>query len=169
MFDPNPRKYGNTKTIRDGIKFDSKTEADYYIYLKHQQAKGNVIEFDLQPELVLIPKHEYFGQNVQAMKYILDFKVTYKDESVEYIDIKGYGTDVSKNKLKHARFLNPGVKITWISYDKYRGWIEYDELQRLKREEEKRSVGHKVKAARKKPKPKRPYKPKRKINYPYPR
>lgn len=163
MFDPNPRKYGNTKTIRDGIKFDSKTEADYYIYLKHQQAKGNVIEFELQPELVLIPRFEYFGQNVQAMKYILDFKVTYKDESVEYIDIKGYGTDVSKNKLKHARYLNPGIKITWISYDNYLGWIDYEELRKLKREEEKRSVGHKIKATRKKPKPKR------KINYPYPR
>lgn len=49
-------KIAHKKTIVDGIKFDSKMESDYYVYLKAEKAAGRVKSFILQPEYILQPK-----------------------------------------------------------------------------------------------------------------
>lgn len=76
------------------------------------------------------------------MDYKLDFKVEYTDGTVEYVDIKGMATTDAKMKLKLARYFNQDKKITWISrslkYGDDFGWIEFDELQKRRREAKRR-------------------------------
>ncbi|MCC0650730.1 DUF1064 domain-containing protein, partial [Clostridioides sp. ZZV15-6598] len=54
-------KYNNKKTMIDGIKFDSKDEAEYYLYLKDKKAKGEIKDFGLQQKFELQPKFKKFG------------------------------------------------------------------------------------------------------------
>ena len=48
------RKYHNTKTVADGIKFDSKLEAERYEQLKILERAGVIRDLKLQPEYELI-------------------------------------------------------------------------------------------------------------------
>ena len=40
-------KYNAVKTTIDGIKFDSKKEAKYYLYLKDKLEKGEIYNLEL--------------------------------------------------------------------------------------------------------------------------
>ena len=135
-------KYNAKKTVVDGISFDSKAEAEYYIHLKYLQSINIVRSFYLQPVINIIPKFKYEGKTIRKMDYRLDFKVEYTDGTTEYIDIKGMATTDAKMKLKLARYFNQDKKITWISrslkYGDDFGWIEFDELQKRRREAKRR-------------------------------
>lgn len=135
-------KYNAKKTVVDGISFDSKAEAEYYLHLKHLQAINVVRSFYLQPVINIVPSFKYDGKTVRKMDYKLDFKVEYSDGTVEYVDIKGMATTDAKMKLKLVRYLNQDKKITWIcrslKHGNEYGWIEYDELQKKRREEKRR-------------------------------
>lgn len=135
-------KYNARKIEVDGIRFDSKAEADYYLYLKYLQSINEVRSFYLQPVINLLPSFKYNGKTIRKMDYRLDFKVEYMDGKVEYIDVKGMATTDAKMKLKIARYLNQDKTIKWISRS-YKhgddfGWAEYDELQRKRRLEKRR-------------------------------
>lgn len=135
-------KYNARKIEVDGIRFDSKAEADYYLYLKYLQSINEVRSFYLQPVINLLPSFKYNGKPIRKMDYRLDFKVEYMDGKIEYIDVKGMATTDAKMKLKIARYLNQDKTIKWISRS-YKhgddfGWVEYDELQRKRRLEKRR-------------------------------
>lgn len=135
-------KYNARKIEVDGIRFDSKAEADYYLYLKYLQSINEVRSFYLQPVINLLPSFKYNGKTIRKMDYRLDFKVEYMDGKIEYIDVKGMATTDAKMKLKIARYLNQDKTIKWISRS-YKhgddfGWVEYDELQRKRRLEKRR-------------------------------
>lgn len=93
-------KFNAKKTVFNGIKFDSKKEANYYAELLLRQKAGEIASIDRQPQFVLVPPYEHNGQKVRALKYIADFKVTYPDGTVEIIDVKGYKTKEYKLKKK---------------------------------------------------------------------
>lgn len=135
-------KYNARKTVVDGISFDSKAEAEYYKHLKYLQSINVVRSFYLQPVINIIPNFKYDGKTIRKMDYRLDFKVEYTDGTTEYIDIKGMATTDAKMKLKLARYFNQDKKITWISrslkYGDDFGWIEFDELQKKRREAKRR-------------------------------
>lgn len=74
-------KYGNQKVIVDEIKFDSKREARYYLYLKGLQNAGKIWNLQLQTKLdfKIDGKHIFY--------YKPDFE--YDDEfGHHYIDVK---------------------------------------------------------------------------------
>lgn len=75
-------KWNNTPTVRDGIRFDSKREADYYDQLKLEQTANEVLFFLMQVPIRL-PDGE---------KLRIDFQVFYADGSVRFIDVKGKPT-----------------------------------------------------------------------------
>lgn len=131
-------KYKAKKATVDGIEFDSKAEAKYYLYLKELEEKGEIISFHLQPEFVLQEAFEKDGKKFREIKYIADFKVHYKDGTVEVIDVKGYETPDFKIKRKLFEKKYP-YNLTLMKYvKKYGGWISTDEWKRLKRKEKKR-------------------------------
>ena len=65
-------KIFHNETTVDGIKFDSETEAKYYMYIRDNKEKLNIKEIELQPEFIL------------QQKYIL----TPDGKRIDYIDDK---------------------------------------------------------------------------------
>ena len=138
-------KKGRIRAIKkevDGIVFDSTMEANYYIYLKEEKRKGNVLDFELQPEFPLLDSYKKYGRTIRGIKYISDFLVTYADGSQKVIDVKGRETDDFKLKRKIFDYKYPDLTlqlITWV--EKTKQWVDYDELKktrsRIKREKTK--------------------------------
>lgn len=98
------RKYRNTPVVVDGIRFDSKREANFYIGLKARIASGEVEYFLRQ-----VPIHLPGGT-----KYVVDFQVHYSDaKKPEYVDVKGFQTKEFKIKLRAVEFHYP-INITLV-------------------------------------------------------
>ena len=75
-------KYNAQPTYRDGMRFDSKKEAEFYDMLKLQKESGFVVLFLRQSRFDL-PGN---------IKYTCDFQVFYSDGTVKFIDVKGFST-----------------------------------------------------------------------------
>ncbi len=153
-------KICHKKTIIDGITFDSKTEAEYYLYITKNKKKLNIKEIKLQPKFLLQEKYiirdndiyiynkdndkafkkmqkEYPGKTIQSIEYIADFKITYTDDHVDVIDIKGIKTTDFKLKEKMFNFKYPeygGLKCVAL----YKGeWMLWDEYKKRQKEDKK--------------------------------
>ena len=90
-------KFNAQQTIRDGYKFPSKKEAEFYNMLKTAQEGGYVLFFLRQ-----VPFH--LPGNVI---YRLDFMVFYTDGHVQCVDVKGVRTEQYKTKKKMVEALYP--------------------------------------------------------------
>lgn len=99
-------KYNAKKVEVDGIKFDSKVEAEYYLHLKEQVDTGEIQGFERQVKMTLQDSFYLEGVKgkIRAITYVVDFKITEKDGSITYIDVKGIETDVFK--MKRKMFMN---------------------------------------------------------------
>ena len=97
-------KYGNQKTVYNGMTFDSKREAAFCAELDMLKRASNkaekVISYECQVPFQII----HFEKKI--CKYIADFVVKYADGSEKIIDVKGVRTDVFKlkKKLVEAQF-----------------------------------------------------------------
>lgn len=104
-------KYGNVVTEYLGYTFHSKKEADYARTLdqmkRARKAEERVKEWFPQISLDIIVE----GKKI--CKYIADFMVEYADGHIEYIDVKGFRTDVYKIKKKLVEAIY-GIKIIEI-------------------------------------------------------
>ena len=92
-------KYGNKKTVVDGITFDSKAEARRYKELKLLERAGEIQGLKLQPVYVLQDKFCCKGKTYAAIKYIADFEYT-ENGKVIVEDVKGKRTEVFNIKQK---------------------------------------------------------------------
>jgi hypothetical protein len=101
-------KYGNKKTVVDGIKFDSKWESERYLYLKALERAGRCRNLELQVRFPL----EVNGQKICT--YIADFR--YELERGEGLwehiveDAKGVETPEFKIKKKLMKAIH-GIEI----------------------------------------------------------
>lgn len=122
-------KYRNSKTVVNGITFDSKMEAEYYRYLKMLE---NVTVFDiqLQPKFLLLPGYtDTEGKKQRPIYYKADFLVKYESGLVEVIDVKGVETEAFKLKKKmfESRY---DMKLKVVT--KYNGkWIELKDKTKI--------------------------------------
>jgi hypothetical protein len=133
-------KYNAKKIVVDGITFDSKDEAKYYVYLKKKKAKGEIENFELQPKFTLIPAFEYKGKKERPATYALDFLIYNLDGTETYVDVKGDSTPQGELKFKMLKHLHPDMDFRWISRSlKYSesGWIDFKELKKKRRESKK--------------------------------
>lgn len=83
-------KYRANKVEIDGIKYDSQKEGDYYNELKLRLKAGEIKGFCRQAEFILAPN----------LRYKADFIVFNNDGTAEIIDVKGFKTQVYKDKKK---------------------------------------------------------------------
>ncbi|WP_438967028.1 DUF1064 domain-containing protein [Flavobacterium sp.] len=83
-------KYRSKPSQWEGIKFHSKLERDYFIFLTHRKKKGEIIFFLRQIPFDLPGK----------TKYYVDYQVLEKDGTLRFIDIKGVETDTFKIKKR---------------------------------------------------------------------
>ncbi len=99
-------KYGSKKTFVDGIKFDSKKEAERFMELKLLERTGEISDLILQPKFPLMVKDDIFVKsrtarypNGRKVSYFADFQyLDIKKGAVVVEDAKGMDTDVSRIK-----------------------------------------------------------------------
>lgn len=111
------RKYRSAKTVLDGISFDSKKEAKYWLVLKQRLDEGSISDLQLQVKYELVPavyedsvvhlktKDKVIRKQVQrAIYYVADF--VYVDNltgKTEVVDVKGFRTKEYCLKKKMMR------------------------------------------------------------------
>lgn len=101
----------HSKTVEvQGIRFDSKKEANRYLELKLKERAGEIQNLELQPEFELQPKFRKNGVTFRAIKYRADFKYTDHGKTV-IEDVKGMKTDVYKIKRKLFEYCYPELTI----------------------------------------------------------
>ncbi|MDU4209175.1 MAG: DUF1064 domain-containing protein [Finegoldia magna] len=97
----NYSKYKAKKTTVDGIKFDSKREANRYCELKLLEKAKEIRNLVLQPRFLL--QDEFFDKNEvkhKKIEYVADFMYIDKCGKTIVEDVKGVLTDVYKLKKK---------------------------------------------------------------------
>jgi hypothetical protein len=92
-------KFNATKTVLDGIRFDSKKEARYYqdLLLRQKAENGDVLFF-LRQIAFYLPG---------GVRYVCDFQVFKRDGSVSFVDVKGFKTREYMTKKKLVESLYP--------------------------------------------------------------
>lgn len=100
-------KYKNQKVTVDGIKFDSKKEANRYRELRLMVDAGVISDLELQPVFELVPKQD--GE--RAVKYVADFQYRSGSETiVEDVKSPATKTPVYGVKRKLMLFVH-GIKV----------------------------------------------------------
>jgi hypothetical protein len=94
------RKYNNQPTERNGIKFDSRKEANRYEELMFLRQAGEIDNLKLQPQFTL--QESYMtpeGERVRAIRYVADFSYTQGSQMVVE-DVKSKATATAQYKMK---------------------------------------------------------------------
>ena len=94
---PKASKYGNKRTVLDGITFDSQGEADHYAMLKLREKAGEISQLERQKPFPIVAG----GAGTLCAVYKADF--AYFDHVLGrgcVVDFKGVETDVFKLKKK---------------------------------------------------------------------
>jgi hypothetical protein len=99
----------------EGIRFDSKMEAEYYLVLKEQLRQGIIQDIILQPRFIL--------QDSPKIEYRADFQIVYPGGDMEVIDVKGMQTKEFKVKKKLFAKVYEDYKLTLVTR-KGRRWVE---------------------------------------------
>ena len=94
-------KYNNKKVEYDGIKFDSKKEANFYLTLKNLLEEGEIRDLELQKEYILQNSFIINNKARRKITYTADFTFySTHDNKMHVMDVKGCKTDVYKLKKK---------------------------------------------------------------------
>lgn len=113
------RKYHNTNTIADGIKFDSKLEAERYAQLKILERAGVIRGLELQPSFELLPSFRKNGKTWRKTVYKADFRYILADgDRIIIEDVKGSTaviTDVFRLKQKLFEYKYPELSIKIVT------------------------------------------------------
>lgn len=113
------RKYHNTKTVADGIKFDSKLEAERYAQLKILERAGVIRDLELQPSFELLPSFRKNGKTWRKTVYKADFRYILTDgDRIIIEDVKGSTaviTDVFRLKQKLFEYKYPELSIKIVT------------------------------------------------------
>ncbi|MZK54157.1 DUF1064 domain-containing protein [Clostridium beijerinckii] len=134
-------KYNSKKITVDGYTFDSMDESKYYQALLIRKAKGEIVNFEMQPKFTLIPGFKKQGKTFKAMTYTPDFLIYHNDGSEELIDVKGFSTQQGELRYKLFNYFYQDKKLTWVARnlkygDKY-GFIDYFELKKVRSKNKK--------------------------------
>lgn len=97
-----------TSCMYDGRHYRSKKEAGYAqhldILMKADDINERVIEWEYEPHL------EVTCNGKRVFTYKIDFKVTYGDDRIEYVEVKGFATNYWRLKFKVVEAVNNGFE-----------------------------------------------------------
>lgn len=118
---PDPKKktpkYNNTKTEKDGLKFDSKKEQRRYTTLKAMERNGIIQDLKMQVPFVLAPKVRFSNESraKPELRYVADFVYMQNGKQVVE-DVKSIATrknDTYRIK-RHLMMSVHGIEITEV-------------------------------------------------------
>jgi len=99
-----------TTSNYNGMYYRSKKEAGYAqhldILMKADDEKERVVEWEYEPTI------EVICNGKRVFTYKIDFKVTYGDGRIEYIEVKGFETNYWRLKFKVVEAINNGYSET---------------------------------------------------------
>lgn len=105
-------KYRSVSTIYEGRQYHSKAEAAYAAELDLRKKAKQILSWEPQVKVSL----DVNGYHIS--NYYVDFLVNYSDGTIEYVEVKGFETEVYrlKKKLFEATFIHehPGTKYSVI-------------------------------------------------------
>lgn len=88
-------KYHAKKTMFEGVKYDSKKEANKAVELLMLKKAKQIKDFEAHKKI------ELYGMNdVKVCNYFADFWITHNDGTIEILDIKSKITETSTFRLK---------------------------------------------------------------------
>lgn len=87
-------KFGNTKQEVNGIVYHSKKEAGYAHDLNLRKAAGDIKDWERQVKIPLDV------EGFHIANYYIDFVVTHNDDTLEYVEVKGFETPEWRLKWK---------------------------------------------------------------------
>ena len=100
-------KYNSTRTIQDGLKFDSKAEALRYSQLCLMLLAGKIKRFSRQPSFII---SEADGKTV---RYRPDF-IVWDGSNIWVEDVKGFSTPAFRTKATMFREKYPYLELRII-------------------------------------------------------
>lgn len=106
-------KYGNRKTMVDGITFDSLAEAKRYSLLKVLERAGQITDLQRQVKFELAPPVRLGGRGRPALRYFADFVYLQDGERVVE-DVKGKATEGYRIK-RHLMKAIHGIEIKEVA------------------------------------------------------
>ena len=120
------------------IIFDSELEKKYYedIIIKGMK-DGTIKTFKLQQRYKLTPSFKYKDKSIREITYVSDFDIYYSDGTLLVVDTKGRATADAKIKKKLMHYYHPEIDFVWMSFTKTDGWLEYDDLEKVRRKRKK--------------------------------
>lgn len=108
-------KFRAKKTTLDGIKFDSKLEAEYYTHLKLLEKAGKISNLQRQVPFELLPAYtDSTGKKIRPIKYKADFVFNRGEEKI-IVDVKGVQTREFKLKWKLLGYKYPQYKLEIVT------------------------------------------------------
>lgn len=121
------------------IVFDSEMEKRYYEDIVVNGIKdGSILKYELQKKYVLQKSFTYRGQKIREITYISDFAIWFKNGEFLVVDVKGKPTADAMIKAKMMKCVNPDINFIWVQHcAKHGGWLEYDKLAKIRRDEKK--------------------------------
>lgn len=105
-------KYGNTKTVINGIKYDSKKEAKRAAELEVQERLGLISNLERQKKYTLQPSFKFMGKTIREISYVADF-VYMENGTLVVEDVKSPATRINpvyKIKKKMLMYVH-GIEI----------------------------------------------------------
>lgn len=134
------KRFGAFKVTINDILFDSIMESKFYVYLLELKAAKEIKKFERQVTFELQPKFKdkYTGKTVLPIRYISDFVVTNKDDTVYVVDVKGVETPEFRIKKKLFQYKYPDMQLMCLQWSaKQEEWLDLDEIKKLKKSRKK--------------------------------
>lgn len=94
--------------------YRSRWEANYARWLEFKKSRGDIIDWTHESDTFW-----FDGIKRGCVSYLPDFKVTLKDGTQEFHEVKGWMDDRSKTKIKRMAKYHPNVKLLVIEKKKY--------------------------------------------------
>lgn len=91
------------------IYFRSSWEYYYGIFLQKLKQEGKILDWEHEPQC-------FFFDNIKrgTRSYLPDFRITHLNNSIEYVETKGYLDSKSQTKMKRMAIYYPEVNIRLV-------------------------------------------------------
>jgi len=89
-----PSKYKNQRAEHNGVTYHSKKEANFAAELDLRKKAGDIKGWDRQVKMSI----DVNGHHI--CNYYLDFRIFHNDETVEFVEVKGFLTPEANLKMK---------------------------------------------------------------------